>query len=188
MLLSLGRNAFPPLSVLIYQDDFKTTLHPRSTGLLFILRTLLPQIPDLQLLDVTIGYPGVPYGAYPQDYYGLISIFWRSVPPPTVHLHLKLHDNLVNEDISGIPSLSTTKPSAETGVEEKANDLASPEEARAFELWLRGVWGEKEKRMEGFSRDQRFFSSEPERDSANGSGIGGEGGESGVEVIKIRQV
>jgi hypothetical protein len=73
-------------------------------------------------------------------------------------------------------------------VEEKANDLASPEEARAFELWLRGVWGEKEKRMEGFSRDQRFFSSEPESDSANGSGIGGEGRESGVEVVKIRQV
>jgi hypothetical protein len=42
-------------------------LHPRSTGLLFCLRTLLPQVPDLQLLDVTIGYPGVPAGKYPQD-------------------------------------------------------------------------------------------------------------------------
>lgn len=49
------------------QDDFVTTLHPRSTGLLFCLRTLLPQVPDLQLLDVTIGYPGVPVGKYPQD-------------------------------------------------------------------------------------------------------------------------
>jgi hypothetical protein len=71
-------------------------------------------------------------------------------------------------------------------VEEKANDLASPEEARAFELWLRGVWGEKEKRMEGFSRDQRFFSSEPESDSA-GERRSREG-EGDVEVIKIRQV
>lgn len=49
------------------KDDFVTTLHPRSTGLLFCLRTLLPQVPDLQLLDVTIGYPGVPLGKYPQD-------------------------------------------------------------------------------------------------------------------------
>ena len=46
-----------------------TLLHPRSTGLLFCLRTLLPQVPDLQLLDVTIGYPGVPYGKYPQDWF-----------------------------------------------------------------------------------------------------------------------
>lgn len=43
-------------------------LNPRSTGLLFILRTLLPEIPDLKLLDVTIGYPGVPYGKYPQEW------------------------------------------------------------------------------------------------------------------------
>nr|XP_031862784.1 uncharacterized protein CI109_001796 [Kwoniella shandongensis]KAA5529856.1 hypothetical protein CI109_001796 [Kwoniella shandongensis] len=49
-------------------DDFVTLLHPRSTGLLFCLRTLLPQVPDLQLLDLTIGYPGVPYGKYPQDW------------------------------------------------------------------------------------------------------------------------
>ncbi|WWC69424.1 uncharacterized protein I206_103363 [Kwoniella pini CBS 10737] len=61
-----------PLWLLIFPEgtipDFVTMLHPRSTGLLFCLRTLLPQVPDLQLLDVTIGYPGVPYGKYPQDW------------------------------------------------------------------------------------------------------------------------
>ncbi|WVW83048.1 hypothetical protein I302_105065 [Kwoniella bestiolae CBS 10118] len=61
-----------PLWLLIFPEgtisDFATMLHPRSTGLLFCLRTLLPQVPDLQLLDVTIGYPGVPYGKYPQDW------------------------------------------------------------------------------------------------------------------------
>jgi hypothetical protein len=142
------------------QDDLKATLHPRSTGLLFILRTLLPSLPDLQLLDVTIGYPGVPFGAYPQDYFGLLSIFFRSVPPPTVHLHLHIHSDLGNGEI---PSLITPE-------EEVKDDtgLASPDEARAFELWLRGKWGEKDKRMEGFARDQKF------------------GVES--EVVKIRQV
>ncbi|WWD01356.1 hypothetical protein V866_008299 [Kwoniella sp. B9012] len=61
-----------PIWLLIFPEgtipDFVTMLHPRSTGLLFCLRTLLPQVPDLQLLDVTIGYPGVPYGKYPQDW------------------------------------------------------------------------------------------------------------------------
>lgn len=130
------------------QEDLKATLHPRSTGLLFILRTLLPSLPDLQLLDVTIGYPGVPFTAYPQDYFGLLSIFFRSVPPPTVHLHLHLHSDLGNGEI---PSLITPE-------EEIRDDtgLASPEEARAFELWLRGKWVEKDKRMEGFARDQKF--------------------------------
>lgn len=33
-------------------------LLPRSTGLLYSLRALLPHVPDLHLLDVTIVYPG----------------------------------------------------------------------------------------------------------------------------------
>lgn len=127
-------------------DDFVTMLHPRSTGLLFCLRTLLPQVPDLKLLDITIGYPGVPYGKYPQDYYGLFSVFFRSVPPPSVHLHLRLYSNLASPDCP-IPSLVQKTEDSE---------LASKEESRAFELWLRGVWREKEKRMEGFYKDQRF--------------------------------
>jgi lysocardiolipin and lysophospholipid acyltransferase len=149
------------------QADFKTVLHPRSTGLLFILRTLLPEIPDLQLLDVTIGYPGVPPHAYPQDYYGLLSIFFNSVPPPTVHLHLHLHSDLLSEESSGIPSLSSKTPDGPEG----ERGIASPQEARAFELWLRGKWGEKEQMMEVFSRDQKFT-----------------GSEGGQEVVKIRQV
>jgi lysocardiolipin and lysophospholipid acyltransferase len=130
------------------QDDLKATLHPRSTGLLFILRTLLPSLPDLQLMDVTIGYPGVPFTTYPQDYFGLLSIFFRSVPPPTVHLHLHIHSDLGNGEI---PSLITPE-------EEVRDDtgLATTEEARGFELWLRGKWEEKDKRMEGFARDQKF--------------------------------
>jgi lysocardiolipin and lysophospholipid acyltransferase len=124
-------------------DDLVTLLHPRSTGLLFCLRTLLPHIPDLKLLDVTIGYPGVPYGRYPQDYYGLVSVFFRSVPPPTVHLHLRLYSDLSSPDC-GIPSLQSD------------GDLASPEESRAFELWLRAIWQAKEKRMEGFYKEHRF--------------------------------
>ena len=53
--------------------------------------------------------------------------------------------------------------------------LASEEEARSFELWLRGKWLEKEDMMEKFSSDQRFTN--PTDDD----------GES-REIVKIRQV
>jgi len=145
------------------------TLHPRSTGLLFILRTLLPSLPDLQLLDVTIGYPGVPFGAYPQDYYGLLSIFFRSVPPPIVHLHLHLHSDLANGDI---PSLIATTEDEERGGDEVG--LATPEEARKFELWLRERWTEKEKKMVSFAKDQKFGTGDDDEDHR--------------EVVPIRQV
>ncbi|WVQ98757.1 hypothetical protein IAU59_005888 [Kwoniella sp. CBS 9459] len=137
-------------------DDFVTMLHPRSTGLLFCLRTLLPQIPDLQLLDVTIGYPGVPYGKYPQDWYGLFSVFFRSVPPPTVHIHLHLYTDLASEN-SEVPSLIAKPPQlSDDDVPPATTGLATAEEARAFELWLRGVWTAKEKRMERFYQNQSF--------------------------------
>lgn len=163
----------------------------------------------MQLLDVTIGYPGVPYGKYPQEWYvaspskpnpfsmhcgtllshsrsrsratpryGLGSIFFRSVPPPTVHIHLHLYTDLSSPS-SPIPSLRTPQlahPSRPPTPGSVPADMgvASPEEARAFELWLRGVWTEKEKRLGRFMKtDQRFV---------------GDGGEQAREVVPIRQV
>jgi hypothetical protein len=72
-----------------------------------------------------------------------------------------------------IPSLVTQRPEGHEegdGNGEEEVGLASPEEARAFELWLRGRWVEKEERMKAFTRDQKF----------------GDGDES--EVVPIRQV
>lgn len=34
------------------------TLLPRSTGLHYSLRSLLPRIPKLKVIDVTVAYPG----------------------------------------------------------------------------------------------------------------------------------
>ena len=174
------------------QPDFVTLLHPRSTGLLFCLRTLLPQVPDLQLLDITIGYPGVPYGKYPQEWsvwsrhltckahfdrYGLLPVFLRSVPPPTVHMHLHLYTDLSSPE-SEIPSLISkplSNPSDKIATDVPPTDtgLASPTESKSFELWLRKVWTEKEKRMEGFFRQGKFESAE--------------GGENAKEFVPIRQ-
>lgn len=136
--------------------DLVGVLHPRATGLLFCLRTLLPAIPDLQLLDITISYPGVPYGAYPQEWYGLGSVFWRSVPPPVVHVHLKLYSKLGQEG-SEIPGLTQTVSATREDVkantvdaptEKQTSGTASPPSAKDFELWLRGVWADKDKRLQ----------------------------------------
>lgn len=129
-------------SVDIRKEDFKAVLHPRSTGLLFCLRTLVPTVPDLQLLDVTIGYPGVPYGKYPQEWYNLTSVFFRSVPPPTVRIHLHLYSHLGEAD-GEVPALENARP----GI------AATPEETRAFERWLRTVWARKEARLERWSHE-----------------------------------
>lgn len=109
----------------------------------------MPSIPDLQLLDVTIGYPGVPFGEYPQEWYGLGSVFWRNVPPPTVRIHLHLYS--ANE----VPSLPRPPYDA------APTPLATPEEAREFELWLRQVWTQKERRLEQMVNDEDDEKSPP---------------------------
>lgn len=57
------------------------SLLPRSTGLLACLRALAPKISDLQLVDLTIGYEGVPQDGYGQDYYTLASFFGAGDAP-----------------------------------------------------------------------------------------------------------
>lgn len=43
---------------LFHKPDMTHTLLPRSTGLLYSLRALSPRIPSLQLIDITVAYPG----------------------------------------------------------------------------------------------------------------------------------
>lgn len=64
------------------------------------------------------------------------------MPPPTVHIHLKLYS-----DLDAIPSLVTAS---------EPGEMATPEEARKFELWLRGIWGEKEERLKQHGVDHCF--------------------------------
>jgi hypothetical protein len=112
------------------------------------LRTLVHSIPDLSLLDITIGYPGVPFGEYPQEWYGLGSVFWRSVPPPVVRVHLRLYNNLGSPSSSEVPSLSSS-----VNAESMATiPAATPDEARTFELWLRDVWTRKEAQVKKFAQ------------------------------------
>ncbi|KAI5116740.1 hypothetical protein M0805_000434 [Coniferiporia weirii] len=89
--------------------DMTHTLLPRSTGLHFALRALLPRVPSLKLLDITVAYPGIPPMGYGQAYYTIRSIFMDRVPPLSVHMHLRLID--IAADVP-IGDLSSTNPSA----------------------------------------------------------------------------
>lgn len=116
------------------------TLLPRSTGLLFCLRSLAPRINTLRLLDLTIAYPGIPRDGYGQDYYTLQSIYGRGVPPPLIHMHLR--SNSVKHEIP-IGTDSLTK-SYTTGAD------ATEQEKRDFEEWLLQRYREKDEQMELF--------------------------------------
>ncbi|KAJ1301422.1 hypothetical protein OPQ81_008682 [Rhizoctonia solani] len=121
-------------------QDMQHILLPRSTGLLFCLRALAPHMPSLKLLDVTVAYPGIPRGGYGQAYYTLRSIFMQGVPPPRVHVHLRLYD--VARDVPiGLPR----------GAEE-----ANETERAAFDQWLLARWKEKDDLMEQQLTEGRF--------------------------------
>ncbi|KAK7064450.1 putative acyltransferase CST26 [Favolaschia claudopus] len=122
-------------------DDMTNMLLPRSTGLLFSLRSLAPRIPDLKMLDVTTVYPGIPPMGYGQSWYTLRSIFLHGVPPPAIHYHLRLFSM---NDVP-IGDLSKTDPSVIPDSTTAAVEVEIPEDEKAaFDLWLRELWHEKD--------------------------------------------
>ena len=127
--------------------DCRNVLLPRTTGLLFCLRSLAPRIPALKLLDVTIGYPGIPAGGFGQEYYTLQSVFSTRTPPPIVHMHLRAY--IVKHDVPiGHSSLSPKEAPAVPA--SAAAIAASAEEKKAFEEWLLARWREKDDMLEHF--------------------------------------
>ncbi|KAI5453777.1 hypothetical protein NCC49_005590 [Naganishia albida] len=158
--------------------DFVNLLHPRSTGLLFILRTLVPQIRTLRLLDITIGYPGVTRGGYAQEWYGLTSVFMKGIAPPTIHIHLRMID-LAREVVPGVTdetgrhdarkddAISDTTPLLDQQHQGEritagpphpsgVPGVASEEQARAFNVWLRQRWSDKEALLDRFTATGGF--------------------------------
>ncbi|KAL8280197.1 hypothetical protein RQP46_007311 [Phenoliferia psychrophenolica] len=120
----------------------RNVLLPKSTGLLYTLRTLLALTDDVKLYDLTIGYPGVPAAGYAEEYYTLFSVFGRRHPPPAVHLHIRL------VDLSYVPSLSQTTYSS-TNFPTLEEDL-SPTARAEFQEWTRTRWVKKDALMDTF--------------------------------------
>jgi len=121
------------------------TLMPRSTGLHHSLRALAPRIPNLKVIDVTVAYPGIPEFKYGQSYYTLRSIFFDRIPPPSVHMHIRVFD--VSNEVP-VGDISATNPNALPQKKGEAVETEVPEHEReAFDVWLRDLWREKDTMM-----------------------------------------
>jgi len=94
---------------------------------------------------------------YGQDYYTLRSIFMNGIPPPVIHIHLKMFDvaaDIPIGDMSAKPTLVSGAPSkhiAEVDIPEQ--------EKEAFDTWLRELWQEKDETMTRFFETKLFRSS-----------------------------
>jgi len=139
--------------------DMMHTLLPRSTGLQYSLRSLAPRIPSLQLLDITVGYPGIRPFQYGQSYYTLRSIFLDRTPPPAIYMHIRRFD--VGSDVP-LGDLSSTNPKLlpNGSGTKQAIEIDVPEaEKLAFEDWLREIWREKDQLMAKYLDTGSFVSS-----------------------------
>lgn len=140
-------------------SDLTHTLLPRSTGLHYSLRALSHRVPTLQLLDITVAYPGIPPMGYGQSYYTLRSIFSDGIPPPAVHMHIRRFDVAKDVPIGNISgSISETPLNGPFDGQTLGADVQE-EERQTFDLWLRNRWTEKDQLMQRFHDTGTFSSS-----------------------------
>lgn len=107
-------------------QDMKHQLLPRSLGLQFSLQRLRGTTE--WLYDCTIAYEGIPIGEFGQDIFTLQSSMFEGRPPKSVNMHFRRFR------IANIPL---------------DND-------KAFDVWLRNRWREKDYLLEHFVRFNRF--------------------------------
>jgi len=109
-------------------------------------------LPDLPLIDLTIGYPGVPPAGQAQLYYNLITIWLKGVPPPEVHVHVRIFDSEARPAVtrsSELPAVVGNGQDAEDSADEA-------QRKKAFGAWLLARWREKDDLMAAFYRDGHF--------------------------------
>jgi 1-acyl-sn-glycerol-3-phosphate acyltransferase len=107
-------------------QDMKHQLLPRSRGLQFCLQRL--KTTTEWLYDCTIAYEGIAPGEFGQDTFTLRSSMFEGRPPKSVNMHFRRFH------ISTIPV---------------DND-------KAFDVWVRNRWREKDYLLEHFVRFNRF--------------------------------
>lgn len=105
------------------------------------------------MIDLTVAYPGVYLPSYPEDHYDL-SIWLKSVPPPSIHVHLRTYH------------VATQVP---LGILEGEG---TEEEKLLFDEWLRARWREKDLMMLRFLDEGNFEGVKIEGDKEGGGGGG----------------
>lgn len=88
---------------------------------------------------------GIPEFKYGQAYYTLRSIFMDRIPPPAVHMHIRVFD--VSRDVP-VGDVSASNPNVLPQNKSKAVETEVPEkEKEVFDRWLRDLWREKDSMM-----------------------------------------
>lgn len=85
-------------------------------------------------------FQGIPPRGYGQSYYTLRSIFCDRVPPPVIHMHLRIFDVAKDVPVGNISNSIVSNGSASNPAE---HDL-SEREKDIFDIWLRKLWSEKD--------------------------------------------
>lgn len=132
-------------------EDCTNLLLPRSTGLLFSLRSLAAGCEELKLIDYTIGYAGVPKAGRAQEFFTLRSTFMQGVAPPAVHIHFTIYS--LDQSSPNAPPIGTLP---ESGVKAAEQDSTQAEKD-AFSDWLLQRWREKDVRLTKFYKDGDFI-------------------------------
>jgi hypothetical protein len=91
---------------------------------------------------------------YGQSYYTLRSIFMDGIPPPAVHIHLRMFD--VASDVP-IGAVTTKKSTVEGPLNQHPAEVEIPEgEKEQFDVWLRALWQEKDESVTRFLETSSF--------------------------------
>ncbi|THH10539.1 hypothetical protein EW145_g1245 [Phellinidium pouzarii] len=145
-------------------SDMTHTLLPRSTGLHYALRALLPRVPNLKLLDITVAYPGIPPMGYVHMHLRLLDVT-SEVPigdlsatnaavMPSSRSNSSSNSNSNSNSMSSSNGHASSDPgSAEDKARERQNVVETdvPESERVvFDEWLRKLWRIKDSKLEEF--------------------------------------
>lgn len=122
--------------------DCRNVLLPRSTGLLTCLHALAPQLPNLQVLDVTVGYSGVPENIHPHTVITLRRTFLMCRQPRRIHMHLRLLPLRPRAEDEKTPDLISVPTPRSPTVSDEDKDI--------FKIWLIDLWRDKDRRLDGF--------------------------------------
>jgi lysocardiolipin and lysophospholipid acyltransferase len=91
---------------------------------------------------------------YGQNYYTLRSIFMGGVPPPAVHIHLRMFDVASGVPIGAVP---TRKSTVDGLLNQRPEEVEIPEgEKERFDVWLRELWQEKDESVTRFLETATF--------------------------------
>lgn len=125
-------------------------------------KPIWPSSKAIHLIFLLTGIPKLGYG---QDYFTLRSIFFDGIPPPAIHLHLRIfnmpsrfrsHNEIPNGDgdTQDVPIGNLSNASAAGSPDPRAKRTVEvdipPEEKYVFDKWLRELWEAKDEDMERF--------------------------------------